>query len=110
MATPRTEPSTEPWRIPENWNPYQGTAEPTYVYLQNPDEKPEYMTKYIERNWAKWEANLAPILDAAKQVEDNKNRRKTIKMCEEDPNEEEKQPFAPAQGMAEEMFSHIPQH
>ena len=22
MATPRTEPSTEPWRIPQNWNPY----------------------------------------------------------------------------------------
>jgi hypothetical protein len=33
--------------------------------LQNPDEKPEYMTKFIDKNWAKWEANIAPVLAAA---------------------------------------------
>jgi len=24
LATPRMEPSTEPWRVPEHWQPYQG--------------------------------------------------------------------------------------
>ena len=33
MAMPHLDPSTEPWRIPQNWNPHQGTAEPTYLYL-----------------------------------------------------------------------------
>ena len=65
LATPRTDPSTEPWRVCENWNPISGTEQPTYVYLANPDEKPEYMTKFIDRNWAKWEANLEPVLLAA---------------------------------------------
>ena len=86
MANPNLDPSTEPWRIPADWNPYQGTQEPTYVYLQNPDAKPEYMTKFIERNWNKWEANLVPILDAAAKQEANDGRRKTLKMCEEDPD------------------------
>jgi len=36
------------------------------VYLANPDEKPEYMTKFIDRNWAKWEANFAPVINASK--------------------------------------------
>ena len=55
MATKRMDPSQAPWRIPQNWNPFQGTEQPTYVYLQNPDERPEYMTKYIDRNWNRWE-------------------------------------------------------
>ena len=62
LATPCTEPSPEPWRVPEVWNPCQGTEYPTYLYLANPDEKPEYMTKFIDRNWAKWQTNLAPVL------------------------------------------------
>jgi nicotinamide mononucleotide adenylyltransferase len=76
--------------------------------LQNPDEKPEYMTKYIERNWAKWEANLAPILAAAEK-QDKSVRRMTIKMCEDDPAEETKQPFSQASDltMAEQMFQKI---
>jgi nicotinamide mononucleotide adenylyltransferase len=71
------------------------------------------MTKYIERNWAKWEANLAPILAAAEK-QDKSVRRMTIKMCEDDPAEETKQPFSQASDltMAEQMFQKIgiPQH
>ena len=56
--------------------------------MQNPDEKPEYMTKFIDRNWAKWEANLAPVLAATEEEEKaNKNRRRTIKMNDDDPDE-----------------------
>jgi hypothetical protein len=33
MATPRVEPTQEPWRIPANWNPFNGTEQPTYLYL-----------------------------------------------------------------------------
>ena len=75
LATPRKEPSTEPWRVPEEWNPYPGTEQPTYVYLANPDEKPEYMTKFIDRNWAKWEANLAPVLQAAQDQRESSEKR-----------------------------------
>ena len=67
LATRRLEPSPEPWRVPEGWNPMQGTEQPTYVYLMNPDEKPEYMTKFIDKNWAKWESNIAPVLMAAEE-------------------------------------------
>ena len=87
MATPRMEPSSEPWRIPAEWNPFQGTEEPTYVSLQNPDEKPEYMTKFIDRNWAKWEANIAPVLIAAEEEERRlASRRRTVKMNDYDPS------------------------
>ena len=69
------EPCDEPWRVPEAWNPYQGTEQPTYVYLANPDEKPEYMTKFIDRNWAKWEANLEPVLQATQGQQESSARR-----------------------------------
>lgn len=68
------------------------------------------MTKYIENNWAKWEANLAPILDASEKAEQSKSRRKTVKMNEYDPNEEVKQPAPMSQprdnsvSQAEAMF------
>mmetsp|Transcript_38493 Transcript_38493/g.50464 ORF Transcript_38493/g.50464 Transcript_38493/m.50464 type:complete len:104 (+) Transcript_38493:1165-1476(+) len=92
LATPNSEPSTEPWRVPENWNPYPGTQEPTYVYLQNPDEKPEYMTNYIDRYWAKWEKNIEPVLtEAAEEEKIMLARRNTIKMSADDPDEEVKQ-------------------
>lgn len=78
LATPRTEPSQEPWRIPGVWNPCQGTEHPTYVYLANPDEKPEYMTKFIDRNWAKWQANLAPVLLANQQANESRAKRSRL--------------------------------
>ena len=54
------------------------------------------MNKFIDRNWAKWEANLEPVLAAAKEEEQSKNRRMTVKMNADDPDEEVKndQPFA----------------
>ena len=78
LATPRTDPSSEPWRVPDEWNPYPGTNEPTYVYLANPEEKPEYMTKFIDRNWAKWEANLEPVLLAAQIQKQRSAEKKTM--------------------------------
>lgn len=123
MATPRMEPSTEPWRVPDQWEPFQGNQEPTYVFLANPDEKPEYVTKYIERNWAKWEENISPVLAAAEESDTlNIQRRKTMKMCEDDPDDGVKDgkqtspsPFSkansPGQGdvsHAGQMFSHLP--
>jgi len=80
------------------------------------------MTKYIDRNWAKWEANIAPVIMAAEEEElFLKNRRKTVKMCEEDPDESVNQahsspsPFNQANSplddggsYAETMFSHLP--
>jgi len=33
LAFQHTDPSSEAWRTPASWNPYQGTAEPTYLYL-----------------------------------------------------------------------------
>lgn len=57
------------------------------------------MTKFIDRNWAKWEANLEPVLAAAKEEEQSKTRRMTVKMNADDPDEEVKNdgPFSPAQ-------------
>ena len=75
MAKPRIEPSSEPWHVPAEWNPYQGTEEPTYVYLQDPEEKPEYITRFIDRNWAKWEANVAPILEASEAISEGEQSR-----------------------------------
>ena len=90
LATPDNEPSSEPWRVPDNWSPYQGTEEPTYVYLQNPDEKPEYMTNFVDRYWAKWEKNIEPVItDDAQDKQLMLKRRNTIKMNEDDPDEEE---------------------
>ena len=69
------------------------------------------MTKYIDRNWEKWEQNIAPLLAAAADEEKSKNRRMTMKMYEEDPDEEQKQdsqgPFTQARdnSYAEQMFS-----
>ena len=71
------------------------------------------MTKFIDRNWAKWEANLEPVLAAAKEEEQSKNRRMTVKMNADDPDEEVKHdmPFSPAQdntAHAEALFAHLP--
>ncbi len=70
------------------------------------------MTKFIDRNWAKWEANLAPVLAATEEEAASKNRRRTIKMNDDDPDEESKNRGgaggAPAESFAESMFSHLP--
>ena len=110
------EPSTEPWRVPDNWNPYQGTEEPTYVFLQNPDEKPEYMTNFVDRYWAKWEQNIAPVV--TEEAEDERalmKRRHTLKMHDDDPDEMEEEHkqspgvFSTAQAVSDtnEMFAHL---
>ena len=33
------------------------------------------MTKFIDRNWAKWEANLAPVLQAAQDQRESSEKR-----------------------------------
>ena len=90
LARQHLDPSTEGWRIPQNWNPHQGTAEPTYLYLQNPEVKPDYMTKFIDRNWARWMDNVSPIIVSAAEEAKNAVRRLTEKMNEDDPDEEMK--------------------
>ena len=90
MAAHHLDPSTAPWRIPQNWNPHQGTAEPTYLFLQNPDTKPDYMTKFIDRNWNRWMENITPIIVSAAEEAKNAVRRLTVKMNEDDPDEETK--------------------
>ena len=91
LSTPQLDPISDPWRVADNWNPWQGTEEPTYVFLQNPDEKPEYMTKFIELYWAKWEANIAPILKANEEAEKSKARLKEGAKSSRDLNEEIKE-------------------
>ena len=77
------------------------------------------MTKDIERNWAKWEENIAPVLAAAEEeTKSNQKNRQTLKMYEEDPDEVIKihvsEPFERAKPPAkplknsEPMFSHLP--
>ena len=52
------------------------------------------MTRYIERNWQKWEANLAPILIAAEEEERRRTKRlnSELNMMTEDSFEELKLP------------------
>ena len=95
LAVPHLDVSNEPWRVPDVWNPYQGTEEPTYLYLQNPDEKPDYMVNYVDRYWAKWEKNIEPVLtESAEEEKLVMKRRNTFKMSEDDPDEEEKKQTA----------------
>lgn len=86
MATPHLEPAKEEWRIPSNWAPYAPNSDPAYIYLQNPDEKSEYMIKYVDNYWNKWKKNVEPIIADAEK-ERTAIRRKTVKMCESDPDE-----------------------
>lgn len=48
------------------------------------------MTKFIDRNWAKWEENIAPIIATAAEEAVSMGRRRTVKMNDEDPDEEQK--------------------
>ena len=33
------------------------------------------MTRFIDRNWAKWEANIIPILEASEAISEEDERR-----------------------------------
>ena len=35
LATPKLDPSNEPWRVPDPWNPVAPLEEPAYLYLQD---------------------------------------------------------------------------
>ena len=37
LSPPKTTPSKEPWRVPDNWNPVACSEEPAYIYLQDQD-------------------------------------------------------------------------
>ena len=107
-ATPRCEPNSEPFRVPDQWNPVGGLADTACLFLANPNEKTEFMTKFIDRNWSRWATYIEPLLV---QVEEEQSktvaRRRTIKMYEDDPDEETKQnPFQPqAESFAEQVFA-----
>lgn len=49
------------------------------------------MTKFIELYWAKWEANIAPILKANEEAEKSKARLKEGAKSSRDLNEEIKE-------------------
>ena len=56
--------------------------------------KSEFVTKFLDRNWAKWYENVEPII--LTQEEENRRqtvRRKTVKMCEEDPDEDQEKDY-----------------
>lgn len=47
------------------------------------------MTKYLDKNWEKWYKNIEPIITTVE--EENRRmtlRRKTVKMNEDDPDED----------------------
>ena len=48
------------------------------------------MTKFIDRNWARWMENVSPIIVSAAEEAKNAVRRLTVKMNEDDPDEEMK--------------------
>ena len=48
------------------------------------------MTKFIERNWARWMENITPMIVSAAEEAKNSARRLTVKMNEDDPDEETK--------------------
>ena len=49
------------------------------------------MTKFIDRNWAKWMESIAPIITTEEEEKKHmQGRRRTIKMNDEDPDEETK--------------------
>ena len=48
------------------------------------------MTNFVDRYWAKWEKNIEPVItDDAQDKQLMLKRRNTIKMNEDDPDEEE---------------------
>ena len=51
------------------------------------------MTNYVDRYWAKWEQNIAPVITQEAEEERNLSRRRnTIKMMEDDPDEVKNSP------------------
>ena len=67
------------------------------MYLENPDEKPEYMANFVDRYWAKWEKNIEPVItDDAQDKQLMLKRRNTIKMNEDDPDDEEQKKASPS--------------
>ena len=67
------------------------------MYLENPDEKPEYMVNFVDRYWAKWEKNIEPVItDDAQDKQLMLKRRNTIKMNEDDPDDEEQKKPSPS--------------
>lgn len=51
--------SSEPYRVPDYWNPTQGIAEHAYLYMQQ-GERSEYFKKVYEPNWDNWYKNVGP--------------------------------------------------
>ena len=48
------------------------------------------MKNFIERNWARWNENIAPMIVAKAEEAKNAMRRATVKMNDDDPDEETK--------------------
>ena len=55
------------------------------------------MTNFVDRYWAKWEKNIEPVItDDAQDKQLMLKRRNTIKMNEDDPDEEEQKKASPS--------------
>ena len=45
--------SPEPFRVPEDWQPIQGTQEPSYLYHEQ-DKTSDFFKYVVVQNWKKW--------------------------------------------------------
>lgn len=66
LNTPKLVESTEPYRVPANWNPVDGTGgQPCYLW-QDEQVKSDYYKKVYDANWKVWHKKSgATIVSAA---------------------------------------------
>jgi len=67
--TPKLVESTEPYRIPANWNPVDGCGgNPCYLW-QDEQLRSEYYTKVYDANWKVWDKKSGATIVSGKYHE-----------------------------------------
>ena len=61
INTPAITVTSEPYRVPEIWNPNPGNTEPAYLYLDE-NFRSKYYTDILEKHWNLWEKNVKPVV------------------------------------------------
>jgi len=103
--------TTEPYRVPEIWQPHPGNADTAYLNCAE-SYRSKYYTDVLQKHWALWEKKEKPVLsnEDDKKGEDfasKAGRRKSVKMNYDEAAEEEKfqDDYAEVeQSYAEQMF------